>query len=171
MTYTSSITLRSALFIFACLFHTAAFSADAKVGDRFGDWVLECRAVAAGKNVCFLTQTMVTKKGNRRILKLSLGNNAEKKENELMAMMPLGIYLPSGASGAVGQEKPFPFVVQRCTRQGCVATAKVDNALLKAMQSGEKLTIKFSMQATGKPADVEVPLKGLADGVKAIGLK
>ena len=49
MTYTSSILLRSALFIFSCLFHTAVF-AEAKVGDHFGDWVFECRAVTADKN-------------------------------------------------------------------------------------------------------------------------
>ena len=171
MTYTSSITLRSALFIFACLFHTAAFSAEAKVGDKFGDWVFECRAVTAGKSLCFLTQTVLAQKGNRRLLKLSLGHNVEKKENELAALVPLGIHIPSGVSGTIGQDKPFALVVQTCNRQGCVATAKVDAALLKSIQAGEKLAINFSTRKEGKPIVVEATLKGLADGVKAINLK
>ena len=174
MTYTSSISLRSALFIFACLFHTAANAeakVEAKVGDRFGDWVLECRAVTAGKNVCFLSQTMVTKKGNRRLLKLNLGNNADKKENELVVITQLGIHLPTGVTGTIGQDKPFPFTVQTCTRQGCLTTAKVDGALLKALQTGEKLAIKFSMLAAGKPITLEASLKGLAEGMRAINLK
>lgn len=170
MTYTSSVTFRSALFIFACLFHTSVY-AEAKVGDRFGDWVFGCKALAAGKNACFLSQSVMAKKGNRRLLMLSLGNNIEKKENELAAMLPLNIYLPSGVSATVGQDKPFSFVVQRCSRQGCVATAKVDSSLLKSLQSGEKITVKFSTKTDGKPAEVEATLKGLADGVKALNLK
>lgn len=170
MTYTSSILLRSALFIFACVLHTAAH-AEAKVGDRFGDWIFECRAVTAGKNVCALTQTIVTKKDSRRILSLSMGNNEEKKEAELVAVLQLGIYLPSGVTGSVGQEKSFPLIVQRCIQQGCIATAKVDSALLKSLQSGEKLAITFSMQPSAKPIVIEASLKGLTEGMKAINLK
>ena len=169
MTYTSSITLRSTFFIFACLFHTAA-NAEAKVGDRFGDWVFECRALAADKNVCALSQTIVNK-GKRRIIKLSLGNNADKKENELLAVVPLGVHLPTGITGTVGQDKPFTLTVQGCSRQGCIATVKVDATLLKALQAGTKLAIKFSMLSGTKPVTVEASLKGLADGVKAANLK
>ena len=170
MTYSSSITLRSALFIFACLFQTAA-SAEAKVGDRFGDWVFECRALAADVNICALTLTILHKKNNRPHVKLSLMTSGGKKEQELHVLLPLGIHLPSGVSAAVGQDKPFPLTVQNCTQQGCMATVKVDSTLLKTMQSGDKLTISFSRQPAANPIVVEGSLKGLAEGLKAIGHK
>ena len=170
MAYSSSITLRSALVIFACLLHNTA-SAEAKVGDRFGDWVFECRALSADINVCALAQTILNKKNNRRHVKLSLMTSGGKKDQELHALLPLGIHLPSGVSAAVGQDKPFPLTVQNCTQQGCMATGKVDNTLLKTMQSGDKLTISFSRQPAAKPIVVEGSLKGLAEGLKAIGHK
>ncbi len=170
MTYQTGITLRSALFIFACLFHTAA-SAEAKVGDRFGDWVFECQALAADMNVCALTQMILNKKNNRRHVKLILMNGGGEKDQELLAVLPLGIHLPSGVSAAVGQDKPFPLTVQNCTQQGCKATANLDGALLKTMQSGDKLTISFSRQPAAKPVVVEGSLKGLTEGLKALGHK
>ena len=168
MTYSSSFALRSTFFLLAVMFHTAAH-AEAKVGDRFGDWVLECQAVAAEKNICALTQAV--KKGNRPVLRLRIQQGSDKKNLELVAWVPLGIHIPAGVTGAVDKEKAIPLTVQTCIRAACIATTKLDDSLLKSTQSGEKLAISFSLKAGSKPEVVEVSLKGLTEGLKASNLK
>ena len=40
----------------------------------------------------------------------------------LTAFLPLGIHLPSGASGAIDQGKPFQYTLETCLPQrGCIA--------------------------------------------------
>ena len=168
MAHSSRILLRSVIFISAMMFHASAH-AEAKVGDRFGDWALDCQAVAAEKNVCALTQVIT--KNKRPLLKLRLRHDGEKKDLELVAWVPLGIQLPVGVTGAVAKDKAFPFTVQTCIKLACIATAKVDANLLKSMQSSEKLAITFFMLNTGKPVVVEGSLKGLAEGLKVISPK
>lgn len=46
-------------------------NAGAKVGDNFGDWIYECEALVQSKTTCSLTQTIVSKSENRRIMKFS----------------------------------------------------------------------------------------------------
>lgn len=161
--------IRAALLFSACLLATGAH-AETKVGDRFGDWVFGCRAISADKNVCALSQTIVSKENNRLMARLSLQND-KTKGPELIALVPLGVHLPSGVTGTLDQGRPFQFTVQRCTRQSCIASVKADSNLLKSLQSGEKFSLSFYGQPEDKPMVLTGTLKGLADGMKAINLK
>jgi invasion protein IalB len=170
MNYPYSNLLRSLTFIIACLFQVVAH-AEAKVGDRFGDWIFECRAISADKTICALSQIIALKENNKVMTKLSLRNDKSKGEPELIALVPLGVYLPSGVTGTFDQGRPFQFTVQRCTQQSCIASVKADSVMLKTMQSSEKVAISFSGQADAKPIVLTGSLKGLAEGLKAINLK
>jgi invasion protein IalB len=157
--------LTIALLTFPALVH-----AQAKVGDRFGDWVFECIAVAEGRTACALAHTSVAK-DNRGFLRLSLARNEQKKGVVLTAILPLGIHLPSGVSGSLDQGKPFAFTLETCVAQpGCIATYAVDAAFLKALAGGKQLGIGFMAAGAPKPIVVAVPLAGIADGLKAARL-
>ncbi|OYY82753.1 MAG: hypothetical protein B7Y34_02405 [Methylophilales bacterium 16-45-9] len=144
--------------------------AEAKVGDRFGDWIYECAAIAENKTVCSLSQTIMSKKQNKRIVKFNLGRNEKTKTVDFVTLLPLGIKLPAGASLAVDAGKAYPLTIKTCIQQGCVATYPVDSNFIKTLQSGQKLNISFTGAGSDKPVTIAGSAKGLAEGVKAVGL-
>lgn len=147
--------------------------AQAKVGDRFGDWVFECVALAEGRTACALTSSIASRAGNQRLVQFSLGRNEARGGVVLTAFLPLGIHLPSGVSGAIDQGKPFQYVLETCLpRQGCIATHPVSAEFLKALQGGKQLSISVAFAAAGGPRPVSgsAALSGLAEGLKAAKL-
>ena len=149
----------------------AQAQAPAKVGDRFGNWVFECVALGEGKTACALTYTIVSKADNRRIVQLSLGRNETKGGIVLTAFLPLGIHLPSGASGTIDQGKPFQYTLETCLPQrGCIGTYAVSGDFLKALQGGQQLNIGFTAVSNQQVVSVSAALNGLAEGLKAARL-
>jgi len=144
--------------------------AEAKVGDVFGDWIYECRALAENKTACSLSQTIMSKSQNKRLVKFNLGRNEKTKAVNLTALLPLGISLPSGVNFSIDQGKTYQFTLKTCFQLGCVATYPVDNSFMQALQSGQKLNINFSGEGADAPIKISGSLKGLAEGVKAANL-
>lgn len=148
----------------------AQAQAQARVGDRFGNWVFECVALAEGKTACALTYAIVSKVDNRRVVQLSLGRNELKGGIVLTAFLPLGIHLPSGASGAIDQGKPFQYTLETCLPQrGCVGTYAVSGDFLKSLQGGQSLNIRF-VAGGQQVVSVSAALNGLAEGIRAAKL-
>src|SRR5690606_20389564 len=135
-----SLLLRITLLILLVFNISHPAYAEAKVGDRFGDWIFECTALAEDKTACALTQTIVTQKDNRRIVKFNLAHNEKMGGAMLTALLPLAIHLPSGASGVIDREKAFQFSLQTCLPHGCIATYPVDSNFLKSMQNGKQIS-------------------------------
>lgn len=84
--------------------------------------------------------------------------------------MPLGIHLPSGVLGAIDKGKQFPLQLQACNRRGCIAKAKVDDNLKKALVAGKGLAISFSAQPNADPQVLNVALAEISSGLDAIGV-
>lgn len=165
-----ALLLRAAVTALLCL--PFLVQAQAKVGDRFGDWVFECVALAEGKTACALTYLIVSKKDNQRIAQLSLGRHEAKGGIVLTAFLPLGIYLPAGASGSIDQGKPFQFTLETCLpRQGCIGTFSVNVDFLKSLRSAKQLDIGFAAADGRKPVTLGASLIGLAEGLKAAKLE
>ena len=67
-----------------------------KVGDKFGDWAFNCRAVGQDKTVCGLFQIVVweTDTGKSPIMNLTLrrfdDSKSKTRKTLLAALMPLG---------------------------------------------------------------------------------
>ncbi len=144
--------------------------AEVKVGDVFGDWIYECRALAENKTACSLSQTIMSKSQNRRLVKFSLARNEKTKAVNLTALLPLGINLPSGANFSIDQGKTYQFTLKTCFQLGCVATYPVDSSFMQALQSGQKLNINFTGEGADAPVKISGSLKGLAEGIKAAKL-
>lgn len=144
--------------------------AEAKVGDVFGDWIYECRALAENKTACSLSQTIMSKNQNKRLVKFTLGRNEKTKAVNLTALLPLGIHLPSGVNFSIDQGKTYQFTLKTCFQLGCVATYPVDTSFMQALQNGQKLHINFTGEGADAPIKISGSLKGLAEGVKATNL-
>jgi len=165
------IKLRYTILGFAVLF--TAFStaqAEPKVGDKFGSWLFECQALAANKTACVLSQTLVQSENKQRVLRVSLNKLESSNELQLVAVAPLGIYLPFGVNGKVDDKLDIPLVLQACAQQGCVATSTLKGKVLKALKSGSNLEISFSGNLQSDPIVLNVSLDGLAEGVDTLGL-
>ncbi len=161
--------LRTAIAGLLCL--PALAHAQVKVGDRFGDWVFQCVAIAEGKTACALTYAIISKRDNRRVAQLSLGRNEAKGGVVLTAFLPLGLYLPAGASGTFDQGKPFPFTLETCLpREGCIGTVAVGADFLKSLKGAKQLEIRFAAGNPQQPVVLSASLSGLADGLKAAKL-
>ena len=133
----------------------------------YGDWTVECRDADAGKKVCVLTQTVMTADKKHRLLKLIMGQGEEGAF--FTALVPLGVNIPAGVSATIDKNKALPLVLKTCLPQGCIATTRLDEKLGKAIKSGEKLAIGFTMKP-GKPLAINGSLKGIREGMKAINL-
>lgn len=144
----------------------------ARVGERYGDWVFECVAIAEGRTACALTHAIVSRGDNRQIGQMSLGRNERKGGAVVLtAFLPLGLHIPAGVSGTIDQGKPFQFTLETCLpRRGCIATYVVSAEVLKLLQGGQQLSIGMSAGDGPKPVSLGVPLRGLADGLRAAKL-
>jgi len=140
-----------------------------KAGDRFGDWVYECEAKGANKEVCALSHTIVAKESNERILKLTVGKLGRQGELALVALLPLGIYLPGGVVGKVDKGKPFAFTLRVCTELGCEGALLVDPKLRWSLKAGKTLSISFKARPRAEAITLQIPLSGVSAGLKAVG--
>lgn len=144
----------------------------AQVGDRFGDWVLECRAIAAGSTNCSLTQTLVDKNSKKAIARFTLSRSGEKSQDILFnAFLPLGIDIPAGVSLAIDGAKPRSLLLKTCTRRGCVAQYKIDKNLLNVFKKGKGFVVSFNSLVAKKKVNLGGSLSGISAGVKASGLE
>jgi invasion protein IalB len=147
----------------------APVRAEPKVGDKFGDWVFECQAIADGKTDCALTQTLVNKQTNQAVARFMLARNKKANEIELRTLVPLGIDIPAGVAGSIDGKSPFKFSIETCVQPGCLGVVKLKGSLQDAMKNGKALTVTFTPRGADKEVAVAGSLKGLTDGMNAAG--
>ena len=145
-----------------------------KVGDRFGDWVFTCKALSAEETVCALIQTVTiqAQQGRGRILTLNLrrveDRKAEERKIALFALLPLGIYLPTGVAARVDQGPQFSMLLTTCTQTGCEAETELDGKTLGALKAGQQLFIGFKTSSQSEVLTIAASLKGVTKGLEAL---
>lgn len=169
--------MRAIVFLLALL-AAAPVLAQPKSGDKFGDWLFTCKALGPDKTECGLTQTVTVQQQGQaqsRILSLYLqrvapGEEAKDKTAKiyLFAIVPLGIFLPSGIAAKVDQGEQFEFAVRTCVASGCEAVVELDEAKLTAMRAGQKLLVGFKPSPAGKTIVVPASLNGITKGLAAL---
>ncbi len=107
-----------------------------KVGDKFGDWNFNCRAVGQDDTVCGLYQIVLweTESGKSPIMNLTIRRSDDAKTKTrramLAALMPLGIFLPAGVAARNDKGEQFALVPQTCTKNGCEAAVVLNDKTL-----------------------------------------
>ena len=85
----------------------------------------------------------------------------ETKKPVMLIQVPLGTYLPPGASLQIGQDDARTLPFQSCNRAGCIAEYAVTNAELATMAKGADLTVSFQTLQK-QPITLQVPSAGFA---------
>ncbi|MES9905644.1 MAG: invasion associated locus B family protein [Sedimenticola sp.] len=161
----------SYLLFFSLLFSGTVAVAEPEPDKRFGDWLHECEPGDGKERVCALTHTAPTSDGKGTLLKLTIRKLGKKQTTVLVALTPLGIYLPTGVVGKIDSSPQFPLVLQTCAVQGCEAIVPLDPKQLWRLKAGKRLLIGFKAKRGPQAITVPVSLTGVADGLLALGWK
>jgi invasion protein IalB len=86
---------------------------------------------------------------------------ADTKKPVFLLQLPLGVYLPAGATLQIGklEAQTLPFV--SCDQGGCIAEYAVTDAELNSIAKGSDLTIS-AQTVQRKPFTLTVPSLGFA---------
>jgi invasion protein IalB len=144
-----------------------SFAAAPKDGDKSGDWSFSCPKTDDKKAPsCQLVQVlMIEKDGQKgRLLQLTLAPQADKSII-MVALLPLGLHIPSGVAAKVDEEQQRAMILQRCTGIGCEAAMKLDDAMITEMKKGTALRIGFNTDSQGNTMVAPASLKGLTDAL------
>jgi len=142
-----------------------------KPGDVFGDWVYECPVSSEGQPVCALNQTILLQQTGQPVVRFGLARHQQTRELLLMAFLPQGLDLTANVFGAIDEEPPVIFTMETCIAQMCLATHRIDAAMLRAMKRGSALKVSFQLRGRPDPVHISGSLKGITAGVRAAGLE
>ena len=157
-----------ALTIAAGLSGGVARADEAKTKDQwFGNWVLHCAKADAAASACALHQKILSRDTRLPVAAFAIARNRESHDLRLAVILPLGLDIPAGVSGKVG-EASIGFTVQTCVRRGCIASTQVDDKLLETLNGSESFTTTFKMRAVTNPTTITVSIAGLDAGLKAL---
>jgi invasion protein IalB len=122
------------------------------------NWIVTCSQATAGLD-CRAGQSLFLRKTRQRVLSVAVRVPADTKKPVLLMQLPLGVYLPAGATLQIGKEeaKTLPFL--GCDQGGCVAEYPVTDGELAAIVKGADLTIS-AQTGSKKPFSLTVPALG-----------
>jgi invasion protein IalB len=86
---------------------------------------------------------------------------ADTKKPVLLLQLPLGVYLPAGATLQIGKLEAQTLPYTSCDQGGCIAEYAVTDAELGAIAKGADLTIS-ARTVQQKPFTLTVPSLGFA---------
>jgi invasion protein IalB len=143
----------------------------AKADDQaFGDWVLHCADVSGGEKACALHQKIMSQDTKLQIASFAIARHKDSRELRLAVVLPLGVDIPAGVSGKVG-DAALAFVLQTCVKRGCIASTLVDDRLLEGLHASDSFTTTFKMRGVADPTTLKVSLKGFHAALTALESK
>ena len=99
---------------------------------------------------------------------LALAGNRDGSAYRLTAILPLGLDVPAGITGRIGDGPEFSYRLQTCIMRGCIANVELSPEELRALLAAGSITTSFSLRGVDQPVTVSGSLQGLADGLKAL---
>ena len=126
----------------------------------FEDWLVRC-PTAPQPMPCDAVQLLVEPKSKQRVLSISVAYEPTKAQHVVRIVLPLGVWLPNGATIEAGTAKIEKVVIRRCEPFGCVVEGLLDPKLREAMRKEGEAKIVVFDQAQ-KPLDLKFSLKGYA---------
>ena len=125
-------------------------------------WTVNCLD-NQGKLDCRAVQSAFDTRTGQRVLAVAVRVLPESKKPVLMVEVPLGVYLPAGASVQIGKDKAKVLPFKGCYQAGCVADYDITESEISAMTKGSDLKISVQNQAQKPAFDVTIPVTGFAD--------
>ena len=127
----------------------------------FQDWLVRC-PTAPQPMPCDAVQMLVEPKSKQRVLSVSVAYDVAKAQHVVRIILPLGVWLPNGATIVAGATKIEKVVIRRCEAFGCVVEGMLDAKLHDAMRKGGQAKVVIFDQAK-KPLDLKFSLAGYGE--------
>ena len=124
------------------------------------NWIVSCSPGRSGLE-CRAGQSLFLKATRQRVLSVAARIPADTKKPVLLLQLPLGVYLPAGATLQIGKAEAKTLSFTACDRGGCVAEYNITDAELSAVAKGSDLTIS-AQTPSKKPFTLTVPALGFA---------
>lgn len=135
------------------------------------EWRLVCAADVPqpSPRMCQLRYELTSDTG-RRVLRVTIGLSSGEGEPTwfINALLPLGLYIPSGAGYVVDGAPAVPLQLQECTTQGCRAIGALPPERLQALKDGLEIQFVFADSVTRKGIGLSVSLVGFTAAVEAM---
>lgn len=133
--------------------------------EQHKQWILQCiEGNVSGDEKCNLIHQINNEK-NQQIMKVELLNTG--KENIMLFHLPLGAYLPAGATLKVG-ESAIQMPIVTCLLAGCQAKTSVDWNLNQKLKREEKAIVQLVHMNQQQKINIEFSLMGYSKGSKEI---
>lgn len=148
----------------------APLDASPRVGDRFGNWVFNCKAYGPGDTKCGLTQDVRIKNGGKRLFSASIAYVGPSNTLTLVMNTPLNSLLLSGVQITVDSEASVTLPFQQCRKEGCIALQKISPALRRQLAIGRKMKVSFKLILNKGLVQIPatISLDGTAKGIMVL---
>lgn len=125
------------------------------------NWIVTCNQTRAGLE-CRAGQSLFIRQTRQRVLSVAVRMPADTKKPVFLMQLPLGVYLPAGATLQIGKEEAKTLPFTSCDQGGCIAEYAVSDAELAAIAKGADITISGQGSGSRKPFTLTVPALGFA---------
>lgn len=126
-------------------------------------WAMNCKSQAAQSALeCRMSQTVVTKPNGRVVASVTFRVPTDTKRPEMLIQLPLGVYIPAGASYQIDGGTPQMLDFRACDRTGCYAQTTLTPEMLTVMKAGTKLILGCQTLAQ-KPIKLTLSLGGFGE--------
>jgi invasion protein IalB len=123
-------------------------------------WAVNCKSEAREKELeCRMSQTVVLKQSGQVLTNVTFRLPSDTKKLEIVVQLPLGIYLPAGASFQIDENATQRLTLRACDRNGCFAEGEISADVLATLKKGKQLKVSFQTLAE-KPVTVPLSLDG-----------
>jgi invasion protein IalB len=149
----------AAVFLLACATAALAASPPASL------WHQACDEAAAG-HPCWVEQFAVAMPNKVVVAHVRFGLQQAGKTG-IIAIAPLGVALIPGLQLILDGGRPITLPYERCSAQGCEASAVLDRDAVEKFKRGKTLTLRYTV-AGAKTADIPIRLEGLTKALQSL---
>ena len=104
------------------------------------NWIVTCNQTRPGLE-CRAGQSLFLRTTRQRVLSVAVRMPADTKKPAFLMQLPLGVYLPAGATMQIGKEEAKTLPFTSCDQGGCVSEYAITDAELAAIAKGADITI------------------------------
>ncbi len=111
--------------------------------EKVGDWGLSCQNRPEKKNLCSMSQKILSKDNNEILMHVSVSYASGIESPIINIRLPLGINLPKGVVIKVGEESvSYPFIY--CDKNACYSVISANEETINLFSSNDAGTISFN---------------------------
>jgi invasion protein IalB len=130
-------------------------------------WHKSCSKDVDGRPSCVVEQFAVAMPQKTVMLHIRFAAAANPDQTRMMLTTPLGVLLQPGLTLSVDGSKPIALPFERCSGQGCEASAVLDKGALAKFVGGKALVVRYAVSDKAG-TDVPMRLEGLEDALKSL---